>query len=131
MFLRATYILALLAIAISPAFSQPSPARLEYAKHIYSLLLKEARYPPAARAAKLEGRSVIAFRVGSDGRVQSRRILQSSGHAVLDQAALAAVDRVNPLPPFPPALKKESPSQNFTLPIRFRVGLMGKLFGLM
>jgi protein TonB len=128
---------ALLAIAISPAFGQPSqksqlsPSRLEYAKHVYSLLLKEVRYPSAARAGKLEGRAVVHFSVALDGRIKSRRVIKSSGHTILDQAALEAVDRLKQLPPFPPDMKKEAASQNFTLPITFRVSFLGKLFGLL
>ena len=133
MFMRAICIALLLAVVTSPAFSQKpqlSPARLEYAKHLYASLLKAVRYPQSARPGKLEGVVVVQFQVKSDGRISSRRILTSSGHAILDQAALQAVDRVNRLPPFSPALKKEATSLSFTLPLRFRVGLLGKIFGL-
>jgi protein TonB len=92
--------------------------------------LKAVRYPPAARPGKLEGKAVVQFQVRSNGHVSSRRILNSSGHAILDQAALEAVDRIGPLPPFSPALKKEATNLNFTLPLVFRVSLLGKIFGL-
>jgi TonB family protein len=117
-------IVALLAPLVGPAFSQQAeqvertPAELEYFKEVVSLLLKARRYPPAARLIKLEGRTVVFFHVDPDGQITSRRILESSGHAMLDQAALETVDRVNPLPPFPADLKKTSHG-NFAVPIRF------------
>jgi protein TonB len=118
MSLRTMYAAVLLAIAISPAFSQQPQTQPEYVKHVYSSLLNEKRFPLAARADKLEGAAVVLFNVASDGRVISRSIQKSSGYPVLDQAALDTVDRVNPLPPFPPDMKKFA-SRNFIISIRF------------
>jgi len=123
MFLRTICIAALLAVAFGPAFSQQpqvSP-RIEYAKQVHSLLLKEVRYPPDARADKLAGRVVVLFRVGSDGSIQSRQVDESSGHDVLDQAALDAVDRLKQFPPFPPDLKEYAPSLLFRVPMAFQM----------
>jgi protein TonB len=122
MLLRSVCIAVLLAVA-SPAVSQMSqlsPPRHEYAKHVYASLLKAVRYPSAARPDRLEGRAVVLFTVTSDGRIDSRRILESSGHAMLDAAALEAVDRMEPLPPFPPDLEKEAASLSFKFPLNFR-----------
>jgi periplasmic protein TonB len=49
------------------------------------------RYPESARRAKQEGRVMVRASVSAEGRVQSVRIQRSSGHAVLDRAALDAV----------------------------------------
>jgi protein TonB len=113
MVLRITCVAALLTLAMGSAFGQQSQAHLDYAKHVYSLLLKAAGYPKAAMATRPEGRVVVFF--SSDGRITSRRILTSSGHAVLDQAALETVDRLKRLPPPPPDMNK-----NFSLPIRYQ-----------
>ena len=55
-------------------------------------------YPFAARRARIEG--VVHMRVTllPDGRLVDARIEQSSGHAVLDQAALELLIRAAPLP---------------------------------
>jgi TonB family protein len=123
MFVRVTCFAAVLvALAANSAFGQLPKAHLEYAKHVSSLLLKAASYPKAAQATRPEGHVVVQFSVAADGRITSRRILKGSGHPVLDEAALATVDRVGRLPPPPPDMSK-----NFTQTIQFR---RWRLFGL-
>jgi protein TonB len=51
------------------------------------------RYPESARRAKQEGRVMVRASVSAEGRVQSVRVQRSSGHSVLDRAALDAVRR--------------------------------------
>jgi protein TonB len=48
-------------------------------------------YPPAAAREGVTGTSTLALLVGTDGRVSSARIEQSSGSRVLDSAALNAL----------------------------------------
>ncbi|MCG3136042.1 MAG: hypothetical protein HMLKMBBP_03837 [Planctomycetes bacterium] len=47
-------------------------------------------YPSVARRRGWEGRTVVRVTVGADGGVRAVRIVESSGRAVLDEAALAA-----------------------------------------
>ena len=49
------------------------------------------RYPMLARRAKLEGSVLLHFRISRDGHIQHVEVRTSSGHALLDEAALAAV----------------------------------------
>jgi len=62
-------------------------------------------YPDAALQARLSGVSMLAFLVGSDGTVREARLLKSSGHAILDQAAEAALRLCR----FRPTLKDGQP----------------------
>ena len=48
-------------------------------------------YPQEALQARMSGVSMMAFLVGSDGTVRESRLLKSSGYAMLDQAAEAAL----------------------------------------
>ncbi len=48
-------------------------------------------YPEEARAAGLQGRVTLRLRIGVDGRVESLKILKSSGTVSLDESALATV----------------------------------------
>ncbi|MDP6962533.1 MAG: TonB family protein [Planctomycetota bacterium] len=48
-------------------------------------------YPRSARAKKQEGVVTLLLEIRADGQVNSAQIHQSSGHAVLDRAALIAV----------------------------------------
>jgi TonB family protein len=48
-------------------------------------------YPPGAVQARMTGVSMMAFLVGSDGAVHESRLLKSSGYAILDRTAEAAL----------------------------------------
>lgn len=48
-------------------------------------------YPPLARRRGLEGRTILKVEILSSGRSGSVALISSSGHALLDDAALAAV----------------------------------------
>ncbi|WP_082577334.1 energy transducer TonB [Massilia sp. Root1485] len=48
-------------------------------------------YPQEALQARMSGVSMMAFLVGSDGTVRESRLLKSSGYAILDHAAEAAL----------------------------------------
>jgi protein TonB len=50
-------------------------------------------YPAAARRRGYEGTVVVEVLVSKEGRVQNLRLFQSSGYALLDQAATTAVKR--------------------------------------
>jgi len=58
-------------------------------------------YPPEAMQARMTGVSMMAFLVGSDGTVRESRLLKSSGYAILDRTAEAALRLCR----FKPALK--------------------------
>jgi periplasmic protein TonB len=75
------------------------------------------RYPDGARARSEEGVALLAFSVDRDGHVLSRKIMRSSGHADLDNEALAMIERAQPLPAFPPSMTRNELS--LTVPIRF------------
>jgi protein TonB len=53
----------------------------------------EPRYPPSSRAAREEGLVLLRVVVDERGRAGDVTVLKSSGHARLDEAALAAVRR--------------------------------------
>lgn len=51
-------------------------------------------YPHVARLRGWEGRVLLAFQIETDGRLENIRVAQSSGFAVLDDAALGSLRRV-------------------------------------
>jgi periplasmic protein TonB len=75
------------------------------------------RYPDRAHERGEQGVALLEFLLNRDGHVLSRKIVHSSGHAALDDEALAMIERAQPLPAFPPSMTRNEYS--FTVPIRF------------
>lgn len=65
-------------------------------------------YPEQARKDRLSGALTLAVGLRPDGSLYSIRVLRSSGHAVLDEAAKNIVNLSAPFAPFPEALKQEA-----------------------
>lgn len=68
-------------------------------------------YPAAAIRGGLQGEVSVLVILDGTGLVSASRIEASSGHALLDEAALCAVRRLRPLPDDAP--------REFVLPVRF------------
>jgi len=88
-----------------------------YLARVRKRLAASKKYPPAARAQKLEGVALVVFLLAPDGRVLSSRLARSSGHTVLDEEVMALLRRVSPLPPRPQGLPQDNLS--LTVPIQF------------
>jgi protein TonB len=96
-------------------------ADIEYASYSQAVrmaVLAQRSYPQRARRKQLTGTVVVAFRVSADGMLQSTRIIASSGHPILDRAAVRAVDRVGRFTPFPDDINRLY--WDFEVPVVFR-----------
>jgi protein TonB len=60
--------------------------------------LERSKVNPRSR---LSGTVLIRFTVGRSGEILSREVKKSSGSKILDDAAMAALDRASPFPPMP------------------------------
>jgi protein TonB len=58
-------------------------------------------YPHWAREAGYEGITKIRFAILSDGQLGEVSIIDSSGYDILDNAAIAAIEKAAPFPPLP------------------------------
>ena len=56
-------------------------------------------YPQDAIRQGLEGEAIVMLRIGGDGEVLAAEIAKSSGHVILDEAALRAVRATTRFPP--------------------------------
>jgi len=65
-------------------------------------------YPEEARQKQLYGDLKLLVTLRPDGTLQAVRVLVSSGHKVLDDAALRIVRLAAPYPPFPDEMKKST-----------------------
>lgn len=117
------------AAAVSEAAPEPrrglSRAELRnrvmgYIRGLTGSLMGQVDYPLAARRESLQGVVVLRLRLAADGRVLAVRISRSSGHGVLDDAALASVQRITTLPA-PPAGVPWDEARELPVPIRFRL----------
>jgi periplasmic protein TonB len=75
------------------------------------------RYPSGSQAKREQGVVLLSFSVDRNGRVLTRRIVQGSGHADLDQEVMEMIMRAQPLPAFPPSMTQAK--LDLTVPIRF------------
>ena len=109
------------AVAIPPTPRQhgpgPAPSQEEdelpaFAQNLWRHI---AAHPPTAR--KFRGVTLVTFSMGSDGALLSAAVSESSGSAVHDRAALAALAEAAPFPRPPAGI---APARlTFTIPFEF------------
>lgn len=88
-----------------------------YPGQVVSRLRRALRYPGEARRERLRGEVHVSFSVSANGGVASARVVRSTGHQVLDQAALETIRRAAPFPAIPTAAGRRS--WDFTVPLAF------------
>ena len=66
----------------------------------------------------ISGTVLIRFTVGPKGELLSRTVQQSSGSKILDDAAMAALDRAAPFPPLPQEIARGAAGSAGPLPLR-------------
>jgi periplasmic protein TonB len=102
--------------AASAAFAAPNSIVSDYKKTLFQHIERVEQYPEAARARRLHGVVQVLFAMNRDGTVVGAWVKRSSGSAILDQAAIDAVRRAQPLPRIPSELPD---SLNIILPVEF------------
>ena len=63
-------------------------------------------YPDEARRQQLHGQLVMTVAINRDGSIKSTDVIQSSGHKLLDDAAIRLVRLAAPFPPIPATHEK-------------------------
>jgi protein TonB len=84
-----------------------------FARYVEDWRLKIERvgnnnYPEAARREKLYGGLLLSVSIKADGTVESIEVNRSSGHRILDAAAVKIVEMSAPFAPFPPDIKRDT-----------------------
>ncbi|KQV38173.1 MULTISPECIES: energy transducer TonB [unclassified Rhizobium] len=92
-------------------------AASNYAGKVRSKLNRAFRYPSSAKREGLTGTAQVRFTVSANGSVSGVGIARSAGFPILDQAALAAVQRAAPFPKIPEGAGRSS--WVFTIPLVF------------
>ena len=78
-----------------------SAAKITWRGLLQAHLQRFQKYPRSAQRRNIEGTVWLRFRMGRDGKVLGYSIERTSEHDVLDEAALAMLERAQPLPPLP------------------------------
>ena len=79
--------------------------------------LSQIEYPEEAKKEKKEGKAFLRFVIDTDGRVINTEIARSTGHTILDNAAL---DYLNSSPKWIPGKQRGNPVKvQFVVPVNF------------
>jgi len=71
-------------------------------------------YPDEARRAGLTGKLIMDVTMNADGTVRNISIMRTSGHKVIDEAAIRIVNLAAPFPPFPEDILKDADIMHIT-----------------
>ena len=82
----------------------------------------EMNFPDAARRLNTSAGPSLEVTIRADGGLREVRIVRSSGHTELDQAAQRIVKMAAPYPPFPSELRQETDLLRIEAPWRFDPG---------
>jgi protein TonB len=77
-------------------------------------------YPAAAKERGLYGSLILHVAVRADGSLERVRVVRSSGHDALDQAAVRIVKLAAPFSPFPPGIRAETDVLDITRTWQFQ-----------
>ena len=107
---------------VAKADAQPAPSVAadagtldQYRIAIYSAAKRYKKYPRVALDNNWEGKVVVRMVIGANMMISSISIKTSSGHEVLDQAAIETLKKTKPLVAIPDALR----GREFGLDINF------------
>jgi protein TonB len=101
------------AVNIAPPSGEPQRLEGDAARRALEQLARELPYPPEAVERGLQGEALVLLFLDGGGDVIAARLENSSGHALLDEAALRAARRLRALPASAP--------REALLPVRFRL----------
>ncbi len=79
-------------------------------------------YPEEARRRGLSGSLILDVALNPDGSIHEITVVRSSGHPVLDQAAMRIVRMAAPFAPFPASIRKDTDILHITRTWRFLSG---------
>ena len=94
----------------SPLDTKPEANKYDlsnnYLGMVRLMIERQKRYPAYAKKMGIKGKVTVIFIIRPDGHVSRLRITKSSGHKILDRAAIAAIKNASPFPKPPAKLFK-------------------------
>lgn len=92
-------------------------ARHPYFARLMAWLQRHKTYPAELKRAKKQGTVLLNFSIGRRGELLSARVVATSGEPMLDQAALAMLQRASPMPALPDDLGLDT--LTLTVPVEY------------
>lgn len=94
-------------------FISASTKEFRYASYMEAWRAKVERvgnlnYPDQARRKKLSGSLILDVALNQDGSIHQITVRRSSGHKILDDAAVRIVELASPFAPFPDHIREET-----------------------
>ena len=86
-------------------------------------------YPEASSRYGIYGDLRLLVAIRHDGKIQNIEVLSSSGHAVLDEAAIRIVRMAAPFDPFPPELRETTDTLEIIRTWKFRKNRLSSVRG--
>lgn len=102
-----------------PSQEDLDDARGKYGNTLWGSISKHKQYPRIAQMRGWEGEAVVELLLDGNGKLKSKKIIQSSGFESLDKQALEMVEKAAPFPAPPEALR----GSNFSIkvPVPFKL----------
>ena len=96
-----------------------SAVRESYGNTLWGAIGKHKQYPRIAQMRGWQGEAIVELQLDGNGKLKSKKIIQSSGYDALDKQALEMVEKAAPFPAPPEALR----GSNFSIkvPIPFKL----------
>jgi protein TonB len=96
-----------------------SAARDSYGNTLWGAIGKYKQYPRIAQMRGWQGEAIVELQLDGNGKLKSKKIIQSSGYDALDKQALDMIEKAAPFPVPPEVLR----GSNFSIkvPIPFKL----------
>lgn len=104
---------------LGPSQEDIDAARGKYGSTLWGAIAKYKQYPRIAQMKGWQGEAIVELLLDGNGKLKSKKILQSSGYESLDKQALEMVEKAAPFPAPPEALR----GSNFSIkvPVPFKL----------
>lgn len=94
-------------------------ALASYGNALWGEISKHKQYPKIAQMRGWQGEAIVELQLDGQGKLKSKKIIQSSGYEVLDKQALSMAEKATPFP-LPPMTLRNS-SFTIKVPVPFKL----------
>jgi len=101
-----------------PSQADIDEARGQYGKTLWSAIEKHKNYPRIAQLRGWQGDVIVELILDGNGKLKSKKIIQSSGYESLDKQALEMAEQASPFPLPPDTLRSSSFSIKVPIPFK-------------